>query len=76
MCYLAADLCHDLEMPMELLEEPELMGNSVKAAGYRGILPCLLSSCCCYKGLGDVASSAIRFLPLEGGQCHPQLLLE
>ena len=39
MCYLAADLCHDLEMPMELLKESELVGNSVKAAGHRGSCP-------------------------------------
>ena len=63
-------------MPIELPEEPELMGTGVKAAGYRGILPCLLSSCCSYKWLWDLASSAIRFLPLEGSECHLQLLLE
>lgn len=28
--YLVADLCHDLEIPLELLKEPEHMGNGGK----------------------------------------------
>lgn len=72
--YLAADFCRDLEMPVELLEELEHMGNSGKGCQDRGPCPdCHLPA---PNGFGIWLLPAIKFLPLEGDKCHPRLFLE
>ena len=71
----AADFCPDLAMPVELSEEPKHVGSGDKGCQRPRALPWNLSWLL-QNGLGIWLPPAIRFWPLEGGECHPLLLLE